>query len=197
MVIFSCVVYRCIVLIPLWKFQLKIPEESKNLHFQKSMIDKLIKSLYYDRLCKVQEKPLTEYHFYQDSHNATSNIKHINIFGGCNGDRENKKSNFLYIFSFHTQTQNIRSMLEQQIKYLLSKSRTTIPLPQNALLTSTEYKEREIRLQQLPKLVETFSFYSSSDRIFSQFQYAFSYNLSASYHQFIKCINLINGFGCF
>jgi len=104
----------------------------------------------------------------------------INIFGGCNEDRINKESIFLYIFSFHIQTQNGRLMLEQQIKYLLSKSRTTIPLLCNDLLTSIEYKERMIPVQQLLNLIEKFSVYSFSGRIFSRFQYAFSYNLYAS-----------------
>ena len=52
-VIFSCVVYRSIMEITVWKFQLKSPEEAKNLHFQKTMSDKLIKSLQSDRLGKV------------------------------------------------------------------------------------------------------------------------------------------------
>ncbi len=52
-VIFSCVVYKNIMEITVQKFQLKSPEEAKNLHFQKTMSDKLIKSLQSDRLGKV------------------------------------------------------------------------------------------------------------------------------------------------
>lgn len=37
-------------------------------------------------------------------------------------------------------------------------------------------------IQQLLKLVEKFPVYSFSDRIFSQFQYAFSYSLFAFHH---------------
>jgi len=122
---------------------------------------------------------------------------YINIFGGCNEDKRNKESIFLYIFSFHVQTQNIQSVLEQQIKYLQSKSRTTILLPCNDLLTSIGYKERMTPVQQLLKLIEKFSVYSFSDRIFSQFRYAFSYNLSASRHHFVNYMGCINIFGSF
>ena len=102
---------------------------------------------------------------------------------------------FLYIFSFHTQTYNVQLVLEQQIKYLQSKSRTTILLPCNDLLTSIGYKERMTPIQQLLKLIEKFSAYSSSDRIFSQFRYAFSYNLSASRHLHKNQLSFINIFG--
>jgi len=126
---------------------------------------------------------------------VTYQLIHINIFGGCNGDRINKKSIFLYIFSFHVQIQNIRPVLEQQIKYLLSKSRTTSLLPCNDLSTSIGYKERMTPIQQLLKLIEKFSVYSFSGRIFSQFRYAFSYNLSASRHHFVNYMGCINIFG--
>ena len=53
MVIFSCVVYKSIMEITVRKFRLKSPKEAKNLHFQKTMSDKLIKSLQSDRLGKV------------------------------------------------------------------------------------------------------------------------------------------------
>jgi len=102
---------------------------------------------------------------------------------------------FQYIFSFHIQIKNIRSVFEIQIKYLLLKSRLPNLLNQNVLLTSIGYKERMTPIQQLLKLVEKFSVYSFSDRIFSQFQYAFSYNLSASHCQFVRCIGIINIFG--
>lgn len=81
-IIFSFVVYRNIIKITVRKSQLIFPVEPKNLHFQKLMTDILKKSLQSYRLCKVLEKPLTEYHFCQDSYNAKSNIEHINIFGG-------------------------------------------------------------------------------------------------------------------
>ena len=52
-VIFSYVVYKNIMEKAVKKFQLKSPEEAKNLHFQKTMSDKLIKSLWSDRLGKI------------------------------------------------------------------------------------------------------------------------------------------------
>ena len=97
---------------------------------------------------------------------------------------------FLYIFSFHIQTQNIQSVLEQQIKYLRLTARATLPMLQKFLLTSIECKERDTQLQQLPKIIETTFFYSFSGRIFSQL----FHGLSASHHSNSKnqlfCFNI-------
>ncbi|UCD12888.1 MAG: hypothetical protein JSW60_04800 [Thermoplasmatales archaeon] len=118
----------------------------------------------------------------------------LNIFGDYR-NRTTKKPIFQYIFSVHIQKQNIRSLFEKQIKHLQIKSRAKIPLSHDALPTNTENKDRMIPIQQLLKIIEKISAYSFSDKIFSQFQYAFSQNLSASLHHFVKHLGYINIFG--
>ena len=102
---------------------------------------------------------------------------------------------YQYIFSFHIQTDYILSLLERQRENLLSKSKSTNPL--GFLLTSVEYKEKMIPIQQLLELEERFFAYSLFGRIFSQFQYVFSHNQSSSHHNFVKYIVIINIFGGF
>jgi len=124
-----------------------------------------------------------------------NDVKIINIFGGYNRNRTNNKPIFQYIFSFHIQKQNIQSVFEKQIKHLQIKSRTKILLSQDALLANTENKDRMTPIQQLLKIIERISVYSFFYRIFSQFQYAFFQDLSASHHHFVKHFDSINFFG--
>ena len=98
-----------------------------------------------------------------------------------------------YTFFFHIQKYYNLSLFELQKEYLLSKSKTSNPMV--FLLTSVECKEKKIPIQQFPELKERFFVYSSSDRTFFQFQYAFSYNQYSSHHISVKDVFIINGFG--
>jgi len=105
-----------------------------------------------------------------------NDVKIINNFGGYNRNRTNNKPIFQYIFSVHIQKQNTQSVFEKR-------------------MANTENKDRMIPIQQLLKIIERISVYSFFYRIFSQFQYVFSQDLSASHHHFVKHFDNINFFG--
>ena len=81
---------------------------------------------------------------------------------------------------------SIQVSFQLQIKLLLEKTREIIQLLQFVVLTNIEYRDRITLFQQYRWLVAKFSFDSFSYKIFSQFQYVYSYNLDATHHRYIN-----------
>jgi len=103
-----------------------------------------------------------------------------------NNSQSNIKVIIQYIFSVHIQILNIQLLFQQQIIFLLAKTKKIIQLLQIVLSTNIEYTDKINLFQQLIWLAEKFSFGSLSYKIFFQFQYVFFYNLNATHHHYFN-----------